>query len=617
VPRLLVNMRFAFSRFWRALDWGLVVLIVGFLGALPYHPRIPIDPGQIWQSLPMIGRATSPPERFLEAIRDRPPLLRAFLQQFPKGGNLHVHLSGAVYIERLIDFWWEKDELTRKNICVTGQPVRMVLCKRCAQPDEMIELGALLTGKIKPGGPMPSELQGSFPLERLIDSLTLRNFEPGDESSPDQFFGAFARIGPLLDDEAVQSALKELQAPGNAQGLQYFEVMVSLQNFGIEDSATKEKSEDRPPDKIPFSDLAAAHIKENTIPAVWPAGGEISSEQMKALGVALDNTLHDRAILVADRLDKLKLGGCADDACSTDLRFIQQINRASNPAQFYAQLIFARELLRAEGGRQVARVVGLNIVSPEHGRNARISVNGEMAMIRAVCDPPASPCHDRVALHAGELAVGMVPPVDLQDHIAMAVDAGARRVGHGVMIGAEATRPDGPPLGLFGTLASRRVAVEINLSSNRTILHISGPDHPLRDYIGFGVPVVISTDDEGINRSDVTNEWVQAVSEHQLAYPDLVRMARNSLEYSFLQGESLWDQNTAANPAGEYRRASPCRGERFDTKKDALVDDCRHLLESSEKARHQWRLEKALADFAAQKWDDLERRLHQGLAKRS
>ena len=69
------------------------------------------------------------------------------------------------------------------------------------------------------------------------------------------------------------------------------------------------------------------------------------------------------------------------------MRFIQQINRASNPSQFYAQLIFARELLRAQGARQVARVVGLNIVSPEHQRNARISVQGEMAMIRAVCDP--------------------------------------------------------------------------------------------------------------------------------------------------------------------------------------------------------------------------------------
>jgi adenosine deaminase len=243
--RWLVNMRGAVSRFWRGLDWGLVILLGGFLGVMQTYPHIQIDLAQIWQVLPAIGRASSPPERFLEAVSDRPPLLRAFLQQFPKGGNLHVHLSGAVYIERLIEFWWAKDELTREKICVAGQPVRMVRCRQCAPPEEMIELGALLTGKIKPGDPMPAELQGSsFPFQRLIDSFTLRNFEPGDVSSPDQFFGAFSRIGPLLDDKAVRGALKELQAPGYGQGLQYFEVMTSLQNLGVEELARAEKSED-------------------------------------------------------------------------------------------------------------------------------------------------------------------------------------------------------------------------------------------------------------------------------------------------------------------------------------------------------------------------------------
>ena len=342
--RWLVNLRFAVSRFWRALDLGLVILIGGFLAALPYYPRIPIDLTQIREGLPMIGRATSPPERFLEAIRDRPPLLRAFLQQFPKGGNLHVHLSGAVYIERLIEFWWAKDELTREKICVTGQPVRMVLCDQSAQPEKMaalpekmVELGALLTGDIKPGD-LPSELQGSFPLERLVDSLTLRNFEPGDESSPDQFFGAFSRLRPLLDDNAVQRAVKELQAPGYAQGLQYFEVMVSFQDLGVEDLAPEEKSEDRPPDKQPFSNLVKAHLKDRIIPAVWPVGGEISAEQMKALGEALDDVLHDRAIAVTERLDKLKLGGCVDDSpaapiCASSSRSIARaIHRSSTPS---------------------------------------------------------------------------------------------------------------------------------------------------------------------------------------------------------------------------------------------------------------------------------------------
>src|SRR5262249_15122978 len=144
----------------------------------------------------------------------------------------------------------------------------------------------------------------------------------------------------------------------------YFEVMVSLQDFGVKELAYMQRSEDQPPDEKPFSDLVAASVGDRAVPASWPAGGELSAEQMRALEEALDRVVHDRAVLVAKRLDELKLGGCAGDSCDTDLRFIQQINRASDPRRFYAQLIFARELLREQASRPVARVVGLNIVSP-------------------------------------------------------------------------------------------------------------------------------------------------------------------------------------------------------------------------------------------------------------
>src|SRR3989440_12865628 len=55
------------------------------------------------------------------AIRSDPTALRAFLQRMPKGADLHVHLSGAVYAENLIA--WAKD----KNLCVQ-QAARIVDC---------------------------------------------------------------------------------------------------------------------------------------------------------------------------------------------------------------------------------------------------------------------------------------------------------------------------------------------------------------------------------------------------------------------------------------------------------------------------------------------------------
>src|SRR3974377_403957 len=41
--------------------------------------------------------------RYLESIRNQPPLLLAFLHDMPKGGDLHNHLDGALYAEDIID----------------------------------------------------------------------------------------------------------------------------------------------------------------------------------------------------------------------------------------------------------------------------------------------------------------------------------------------------------------------------------------------------------------------------------------------------------------------------------------------------------------------------------
>jgi adenosine deaminase len=37
--------------------------------------------------------------RYMDSVRSQPPLLLAFLRRMPKGGDLHNHLSGAIYAE--------------------------------------------------------------------------------------------------------------------------------------------------------------------------------------------------------------------------------------------------------------------------------------------------------------------------------------------------------------------------------------------------------------------------------------------------------------------------------------------------------------------------------------
>ncbi|MCU1298084.1 MAG: adenosine deaminase, partial [Acidobacteriaceae bacterium] len=37
--------------------------------------------------------------RYMDSVRHQPPVLLAFLRDMPKGGDLHNHLSGAIYAE--------------------------------------------------------------------------------------------------------------------------------------------------------------------------------------------------------------------------------------------------------------------------------------------------------------------------------------------------------------------------------------------------------------------------------------------------------------------------------------------------------------------------------------
>src|SRR6267154_6713318 len=53
---------------------------------------------------PPAASAEQKTARYFDSIRNQPLLLHAFLQQMPKGGDLHNHLSGAVYAESFIKF---------------------------------------------------------------------------------------------------------------------------------------------------------------------------------------------------------------------------------------------------------------------------------------------------------------------------------------------------------------------------------------------------------------------------------------------------------------------------------------------------------------------------------
>jgi adenosine deaminase len=182
--------------------------------------------------------------------------------------------------------------------------------------------------------------------------------------------------------------------------------------------------------------------------------------------------------------------------------------------------------------------------------------------------------------------MGLVPPEDLTFHIRSSIERGhAERIGHGVSVMNEKD-----PIGLLHEMAERNVLVEIALTSNDMILGVSGDDHPLPIYMKYGVPVALATDDEGVSRSDMTYEYLRAVESYHLSYGGLKRMARQSLEHSFLPGESLW-----ADTKLVFRMTPPCVGDAAGSEKPSAA--CDQFLAANERARMQWRLENEFAKF--------------------
>ena len=185
-----------------------------------------------------------------------------------------------------------------------------------------------------------------------------------------------------------------------------------------------------------------------------------------------------------------------------------------------------------------------------------------------------------VSLHAGELGPGLVPYEGLCCHIRLAIEqAHAERIGHGVDVMYEDR-----PHELLEEMAAKHVLVEINLTSNDLILGIRGKDHPLPLYRQFHVPVALSTDDEGVSRVDLTNEYVRAVQTYDLSYSDLKQMVRTSMEHTFLPGSSLW-----TSPDNFTRTAGACSHETLG--KERPTSPCANFLRDNPKASAQWELE--------------------------
>jgi adenosine deaminase len=475
----------------------------------------------------------------LTAAKSSPLALRVWLHTMPKGGDLHNHIFGAVYAET-----WIRDAVD-DSMCI--DTATLTLNK--SQADASCTKNEV---------PAAQAYRDQVLYDALIDAFSMRSFVPSaGVSAHDHFFASFAKFGNNMDLHHLGEWLDELATRAAAQNEQYLELMHTP---------------------------AFVHAAAAAVAAGWQDDFAQMRDQQLSRGLRDDIAVTRAGADDADA-DRAKREHChepdAAPACQVKIRYLYQVLRG-----FPKEMVFAQILLAFETASVDSRFVGIDLVMPEDGYIAMRDYTLHMQMLDYFHKLyPKIP----ISLHAGELAAGLVPYEGLCCHIHQAIDLGhAQRIGHGVDVMYE-TKPHE----LLKQMASQHVMVEINLGSNDGILGVSGKNHPFETYRQFHVPLALSTDDEGVSRSDITNEFVRAVETYDLHYPDLKQLVRASLEHSFLPGASLW-----RTPDKFSVVRSECAGETPGAA--APKPACDSFLKSSEKARQQWDLEHRFEVFEAQ-----------------
>jgi len=469
---------------------------------------------------------------YFESVRNQPSLLMEFLGRMPKGADLHNHLSGAIYAENFI-LWAVQD-----GLCVDRATSTFVGCETA-----------------KDRTPASAAYTDVALYEQLLDAFSMRGLLASKESGHDHFFATFGKFGAATNGHTADM-IEEVRTRAVKEHLQYMELMFNPDN-GQAAGLGKKLGWN--------SDLA--RLRQDLL-----AGG---------LTEIVTQASHSLDEMEAKEKQDMHCGEpTATPGCAVPARYLYQVARGLAKEMVFAQILAGFEMASHD-----PRVVGLNLVMAEDWYVPIHDFNLHMEMIDYLHQQYPKV---HITLHAGELTQVIAQPEDMF-HIRASVEkAHAERIGHGVDVMHEPQ-----PLELLKEMAAKHVLVEICLTSNDVILGVTGAKHPLPMYLKYGVPVALATDDEGVSRGNMTQEYQRAAETYHLSYTDLKKMARDSLTYSFLPGESLWrDQK----PGRDARTCLII----FAMNSNHPESPCAQLFKTSEKAAAEADLESAFESFENQ-----------------
>ncbi|KAF0709983.1 Adenine deaminase [Aphis craccivora] len=384
-----------------------------------------------------------------------------FMNLIPKGGDLHNHLSGALFFEDYVNIF------NKLNYCIDNRTFQVSKnysnnCKSFKELDintynEMRKRWSILDYKYNYG-----------------------NLE--------KFFDIFNYLRLPLD--CVKEALLIVKSRAINENIQYIEFMLGMRSIiNVDDSKNI---------TFDFNNI-------NILMKMFDNDSVKQSNIYQAIKIINNFNISDNNFTV---------------------KYLISLSRTLNPYLFFEQIYYASKIYN-----KTEEVVGVNVSDREDNKYSFIYYDIQIEIIKYFKDL----FNLKVSLHSGELTRKITKPENL-NHIHSSINV-AHRIGHGVDIMFE---PD--PINIMKTMRDKKIAVEINLSSNEFLLGIKPIDNPITLYMKNGVPVVLSSDDPGIFMTTLSEQYYLLMKNFNLTFSELKDVIYNGIHYSFLNEKDKKEQ---------------------------------------------------------------------------
>lgn len=522
--------------------------------------------------------------------------LSKFIEDIPKGGDLHNHLSGAVYPQNLIRYaqsdslkpYWCVKKTTNKNdsyMVFNARSKRDCLGKR----------GYLLR-YVKKRSSLYQNLLSSW-------SMNYFSYLP-PEFGHQHFFSTFNRFNALVSYKQYRPIiLADLMQQASNEHIRYIEFMIS-----------PGQTQSLPNSTANFTKKYLTRFPANLTKTEVLKATDVLNINKFSKKVVKDNIIKPTESML---MEAKKILNCdtpsAEAGCEVLIRFIYQVKRTASNKEVLTQ-VYAGML----ANKLSKLFVGLNLVNLEDAETSLHNYTAQMKIISVIRRKFST---IPITLHAGELTPHIVNyKINyLKSHIYQALTiANANRIGHGIDVFTEYTAGHN----IFDLMKKRNALIEINLTSNKDILGVcdgfdscispnpkwSPFNHPFVAYLKAGVPVVLSTDDQGILQNNLNIEYGEAVYRYHLTYDTLKNIDRNSISYSFLPGKQLWKQAYHGYNKNNWNYnnfVKECQSDNPYDNNHAISRKCSEFLNDNLKAKLEWALE---VDFARFEQEQLKKK---------